>query len=475
MGRASDRTGRAPRVRILIVVAALVTLAGLTGAVSVATPPASALGPLTVTMLSPNSLPQGVAALTVTVTGTNFVPGATVTSHAGITATATFVNSTQLDLLMDVARTVPTGTYNVFVTNPDDHAVGTCNNCLTVTVGTSPTVTSLNPSSFPPGVSTQAVTLSGTNFVSGATFSSHAGITATVTFVNSSQLNLSLTIAPTVPSGLYDVFVTNPDHSLGSCINCLSIGAQVSNPSGPFVGIASRSDGTGYWLANAAGGVFPRGSAVNYGSMAGQPLNAPVTHIVSTPDGLGYWLVAGDGGTFTFGDAGFYGSMGGRQLNAPVVDIAPTASGRGYWLVASDGGIFSFGDAQFFGSMGGQHLNQPVVGMSEDNATGGYWLVASDGGIFSFGAPFFGSTGGFALNKPVNGMAATATSQGYWLVASDGGIFSFGDAGFHGSAGGIHLNAPIVGMAPDWASGGYWLVGSDGGVFSFGAPFFGAG
>ena len=242
------------------------------------------------------------------------------------------------------------------------------------------------------------------------------------------------------------------------------------------VGMSATSDGNGYWVARADGAVSTHGDAVDYGSMAGVALNAPIAHIVATPDGGGYWLVAADGGIFSFGDAKFFGSMGGVKLNAPVVDLAPTADGNGYWLVASDGGIFAFGDARFLGSMGGHPLDQPVVGMAPDNATGGYWLVASDGGIFSFGAPFFGSTGGHVLNQPVNGMAATANGGGYWFVASDGGIFSFGNAQFKGSTGGIRLNAPVVGMSDDPATGGYWLVAADGGIFTFGgAPFFGAG
>jgi hypothetical protein len=249
-------------------------------------------------------------------------------------------------------------------------------------------------------------------------------------------------------------------------------------PSAPaatnFVGMASTPNGDGYWLADSTGAVYPHGQAGNFGSMAGQALNAPISHIVATPDGLGYWLVAADGGTFAFGDAHFYGSMGGQHLNAPVVDVAPTSDGGGYWLVASDGGIFAFGDAVFRGSMGGQHLNEPVVGIGADSATGGYWEVATDGGIFSFGAPFFGSTGSIHLNKPVNGMAVTPDGQGYWFVGSDGGIFSGGNAQFHGSMGGAVLNAPVVGMSPDNATGGYWLVASDGGIFSFGAPFYGA-
>ena len=241
------------------------------------------------------------------------------------------------------------------------------------------------------------------------------------------------------------------------------------------VGIASTTDGKGYWTAMSDGTVTDHGDAVDYGSMAGTTLVAPITHIQATPDGRGYWLVAADGGIFSFGDAGFYGSMGGKVLNAPVVGLAPTPDGKGYYLVASDGGIFTFGDARFGGSMGGQHLNAPVVGIAVDRQTGGYWMVASDGGVFSFGAPFYGSTGSIHLNRPVNGVASTPDGNGYWFVASDGGIFSFGDAGFAGSAGGLQLSAPVVGMSAGPAHTGYWLIGADGGVFAFGVPYLGRG
>ncbi len=253
-----------------------------------------------------------------------------------------------------------------------------------------------------------------------------------------------------------------------------SIAGEPNLPA-PSVGIAATADANGYWLAHTDGSVSDHGDAVDYGSMAGRALNAPISHIVATNDGGGYWMVASDGGIFSFGDAAFYGSMGGQHLNAPVVGMAPTPTGGGYWLVASDGGVFAFGDAAFYGSMGGQHLNAPVVGIAADRSTGGYWLVASDGGVFAFDAPFYGSTGYLHLNRPVNGMAATADGKGYWFVASDGGIFAFGDGAFSGSAGGTQLNAPVVGMTADTATGGYWLVAADGGVFSYGAPFLGAG
>jgi hypothetical protein len=114
--------------------------------------------------------------------------------------------------------------------------------------------------------------------------------------------------------------------------------------------------------------------------------------MASTSDGLGYWLVASDGGIFSFGDAAFFGSTGNIHLNQPIVGMAATSTGRGYWLVASDGGIFSFGDAAFFGSMGGTPLNARMATMAAHRSGTGYWTVATDGGLFSFGgAPFLGS------------------------------------------------------------------------------------
>ncbi len=47
--------------------------------------------------------------------------------------------------------------------------------------------------------------------------------------------------------------------------------------------------------------------------MGGTPLNAPITGMAATSNGHGYWMVAADGGIFSFGDAPFYGSMGGHR------------------------------------------------------------------------------------------------------------------------------------------------------------------
>ena len=95
---------------------------------------------------------------------------------------------------------------------------------------------------------------------------------------------------------------------------------------------AAVPSGTGYWLANSEGDVYPFGGAVSYGSMAGNHLNAPIVGIVAAPDGKGYWLVAKDGGVFAFGSARFYDSLPGIPMTSKSVvgmAIVPVASAGG--------------------------------------------------------------------------------------------------------------------------------------------------
>ncbi len=299
-------------------------------------------------------------------------------------------------------------------------------------------------------------------------------VTGTPTAVGTSAFAVRVTAGgtPTMTNG-----PTTPTGPTTTATTALSI--TVAGPPVPPPAVS----GSGYWLGAADGGIFAFGNAAFYGSMGGQPLNAPIVGLAAAPDAKGYWEVASDGGIFAFGDAAFYGSMGGQPLNAPIVGLAATPDAHGYWEVASDGGIFAFGDATFDGSMGGQYLNAPIVGLAATPDGHGYWEVASDGGIFAFGdATFGGSMGGQHLNAPIVGVAAIpgagsngATAGGYLEVASDGGIFAFGNAAFYGSMGGQPLSKPIVGLATTADGHGYWEVAADGGIFAFGdAPFYGS-
>ena len=262
-----------------------------------------------------------------------------------------------------------------------------------------------------------------------------------------------------------------------------------------YVGPVPPAPHNGYQEVASDGGLFsfaqPGSQPGFYGSMGGQPLNAPIVGATPDPHDGGYLEVASDGGIFSFAPPDvtpdFFGSMGGQPLNAPIVGITFDPYDGGYLEVASDGGIFSFAPPgitpDFFGSMGGQPLNAPIVGIAFDPNDGGYLEVASDGGIFSFAPPgitpdFFGSMGGQPLNAPIVGIAFDPHDGGYLEVASDGGIFSFAPPGtgadFYGSMGGQPLNAPIVGITSDSNDGGYLEVASDGGIFSFAPPGTGA-
>jgi fibronectin type 3 domain-containing protein len=285
-----------------------------------------------------------------------------------------------------------------------------------------------------------------------------ATVTSGTTYIDSS-------VTPGVPY-TYTVEAVN---SVGSSAPSSGATATVATTHSTGGLLAITPGSQGYWLVSPNGAVQTFGNAVNYGSLAGQPLNEPIVGITATPDGKGYWLVAADGGVFAFGDATFYGSTGDLKLNKPIVGLTATPDGKGYWLVAADGGIFTFGDATYHGSTGDLQLNQPIVGMASDPDGGGYWLVASDGGVFTFGdATFDGSTGNLTLNKPIVGITTTPDGGGYWLLASDGGIFTFGDAAFFGSGGG-QAGGTAVGMFTNAGGAGYTVVNSGGTATSFGA------
>jgi hypothetical protein len=117
-----------------------------------------------------------------------------------------------------------------------------------------------------------------------------------------------------------------------------------------IVGMAATPSGHGYWLAAADGGIFAFGDAGFHGSaglqsvrhrLVGTRLAAPIVGIAATSDGQGYWLAGADGGVFAFGDA----SYRGRATASRIVGITGTADRGGYWLVASNGATDAFGDA----------------------------------------------------------------------------------------------------------------------------------
>jgi hypothetical protein len=227
----------------------------------------------TVTSLTPTSGPVGT---TVTITGTNFVVGATSVSFANNPATVTCASTTSCTAV------VPAGTGTVSV------ALGAAGGFVdagaftyTTTAATAsllPTVTSLAPTSGPVGTT---VTITGTNFVAGATSVSFANNPATVSCASSTVCTA------VVPAGTG------------------TVGVGVATAGG------AAQAGT-FTYTTAAATPIVTGPAVTY-----QP---------------GWNLVGGPSGTL-FSNAGdpLYTFPAGASVYTSLTNTTPIQGGAGYW------------------------------------------------------------------------------------------------------------------------------------------------
>jgi IPT/TIG domain-containing protein len=189
-----------------------VTTAGGTTAAKTFTvnPPAP-----TLTAVSPTTGVQGTT-VAVTLTGTNFVSGATTVAVSGSNVTVNNVSvssGTSLTADFVIASSAALGDRNVTVTTS-----GGTTAAKTFTVNPpTPTLTSISPTSGVQG-NTVSVTLTGTNFVSGATVAvSGSNVTVSnVTVVSATSITANFVIASTAAAGARTVTVTTSGGTSGA-------------------------------------------------------------------------------------------------------------------------------------------------------------------------------------------------------------------------------------------------------------------
>ena len=145
----------------------------------------------------------------VTITGTGFQSGATVTFGTVPATNVVFVNSNQITATTPAN---PAGAVNVKVTNPDTQFGTLTNGYL---YAQAPTVTSITPASGPLAGGT-AVIITGTGFQSGATVTLGGTAATGVSVVSATQINAT---TPAHATGAVDVTVTNPDTQSGTLPN----------------------------------------------------------------------------------------------------------------------------------------------------------------------------------------------------------------------------------------------------------------
>ena len=181
-----------------------------------------------ITSMSPPSAPPGASAQSVLISGNGFVDGVTGTfSSSAITFTGTssstspatspqpsawtWVSSTSIIAEIDILATAPTGPVTFTLTNPD----GTTTTA-TFTISTAPAITNSSPSTFLPGQSSVAMTLTGDAFVlNGSTVSfpntNFFTIVGNQTVVSTTSITMTVNVDPNTVPGTYYVQVTNPD------------------------------------------------------------------------------------------------------------------------------------------------------------------------------------------------------------------------------------------------------------------------
>jgi trimeric autotransporter adhesin len=196
----------------------LITVTGVTSAISV---PLAGTGgnPIpAVTSLSPASIYLGSAAVTVTINGAGFLPSSVAYfQNLPLTLTTTYVSATQIKAQVPSADLAQTGTYQLYVSNPAPGGGASLGTNLQV-VTLEPTAGSVSPASVVAGTNPGPIVVSGNNFMTGATVQWN-GVTVPTTYLSSSQLEFQPTVAELGTAGIVELTITNP--SPGTISNTL--------------------------------------------------------------------------------------------------------------------------------------------------------------------------------------------------------------------------------------------------------------
>jgi hypothetical protein len=162
--------------------------------------------------------------------------------------------------------------------------------------------------------------------------------------------------------------------------------------------------------------------------MGGKTLNGQVVALVPTSNGGGYWLIGADGGVFNFGNAGYDGGLPGLGVNVDDV-VSAAAYGSGYCMLRENGWVYCFApghNGQLVGGGAQFSMPYPATAIAEDPSGTGYWAVDQKGQVYTQGtAAYAGGLGSVTLNAPVVGIAAGANDDSYRMVGEDGGVFTF--------------------------------------------------
>jgi hypothetical protein len=160
----------------------------------------------TVSGMNPAAATSGGPGFTLTLTGTNFMSSSVVRWNGAARPTA-FVSATQLTATIPATDIAAVGTAQVTVNNPAPG--GGTSNAQAFSIGNPvPTLSSLNPSVATAGGPAFALTVTGTNFISGSVVRWN-GAARPTTFVSATQLSAAISAADIAAAATAQVTVFN--------------------------------------------------------------------------------------------------------------------------------------------------------------------------------------------------------------------------------------------------------------------------
>ncbi|MBL8173254.1 MAG: IPT/TIG domain-containing protein [Bryobacterales bacterium] len=235
--------------------------------------------------LSPNTAQVGAAAVQLTVNGANFLNGAIVQFNGTDLAPTNFTNATTLTATVPAAQLNAIGNFPVVVRNPDGQVSGSSNFAVTGTTPP-PTLTSLNPATVQQGSAAFTLTLSGSNFQTGAV-ARWNGTLLTTSFQSAQSLTAQVPASLLTAVAAANVDVRNPDTQTSNALP-VQVAAVVNpapvltalNPSSTITGLAT-------FPLTLTGQNFAAGAVVLWNGTALTPVSTGATQItVIVPQGL---------------------------------------------------------------------------------------------------------------------------------------------------------------------------------------------
>ncbi|MCW2599204.1 MAG: hypothetical protein JWM02_1033 [Frankiales bacterium] len=170
----------------------------------------------TVTGVTPATGGQGATDFRISLHGTGFVRGETVTIPGTTVSGVTFVDATTLQAKITIPADATPGQVDVTVSSADGAFTHTITNGYTIVAG--PTVTSAstpasNHKNLGQGAVNKQVSIVGSGFTAGARVSfSGEDVTATTVFIDATHLTATVTVGGTAATGDRDVVVLNTDN-----------------------------------------------------------------------------------------------------------------------------------------------------------------------------------------------------------------------------------------------------------------------